>query len=149
MVGLGLLMIAVGLWSLWLRWRGGLFQSRPFLWLVLLMGPSGLIALLAGWFTTEVGRQPWVVYGLLRTSEGVSHHGALQMSVSLVVFVVVYLAVFGVGLRYMLRLIRKGPITAGEYPASGGPGQPRSPARPLSAATEGFDVDSNNYEAEK
>lgn len=149
MVGLGLLMIAVGLWSLWLRWRGGLFQTRSFLWFVTFMAPSGLIALLAGWFTTEIGRQPWVVYGLLRTSEGVSHHGVLQMSVSLVVFVVVYFAVFGVGLRYMLRLIRKGPVTAGEHPTTGGPGQPRSPARPLSAATEGFDVDSNHHEAEK
>lgn len=149
MVGLGLLMIVVGLWSLWLRWRGGLFHTRSFLWLVTLMAPSGLIALLAGWFTTEIGRQPWVVYGLMRTTEGVSQHGVLQMSVSLVVFVVVYLAVFGVGLRYMLRLIRKGPVTEGEHPASGGPGQSRSPARPLSAATESFGVDNNNREAKK
>jgi cytochrome d ubiquinol oxidase subunit I len=69
MVGLGMLMIFTGLWSLWLRKRGTLYSSRPFLYLALWMGPSGLIAILAGWFTTEIGRQPWVVYGLMRTAD--------------------------------------------------------------------------------
>ncbi|VEA74221.1 Bacterial Cytochrome Ubiquinol Oxidase [Serratia rubidaea] len=55
MVAMGLLMILAGVWSLWLRWRGGLYHSNPFLYFVLWMGPSGLIALLAGWFTTEIG----------------------------------------------------------------------------------------------
>ncbi|CAI2537232.1 Cytochrome d ubiquinol oxidase subunit 1 [Serratia ficaria] len=67
MAGLGMLMILLGVVSVWLRWKGRLYQSRPFLWFALLMGPSGLIALLAGWFTTEIGRQPWVVYGVMRT----------------------------------------------------------------------------------
>ena len=95
------------------------------------MGPSGLIAILAGWVTTEVGRQPWVVYGVQRTAEAVSAHGDLHMSVSLLTFIVVYSAVFGVGYSYMLRLIRKGPQAV--QPATTG-----TPARPLSAATEGY-----------
>ena len=139
MVGLGLLMLFTGLWSLWLRRQGRLFTSRPFLRLVLWMGPSGLIALLAGWVTTEVGRQPWVVQGLMRTADGVSGHGVAQMSLSLALFVVVYFAVFGVGLGYVLRLVRKGPVTdEGREIERGGPGRPRTPARPISAAEEGI-----------
>jgi cytochrome d ubiquinol oxidase subunit I len=109
MVGLGLMMIALGLWGAWLRWRGRLWQCRPFLRVLVWMGPSGLIALLAGWITTEVGRQPWVVYGLLRTKDAVSAHGAAQMSFTLLLFVLVYVAVFGMGIVYLLRLIRAGP----------------------------------------
>ncbi len=91
------------------------------------MGPSGLIAILAGWITTEVGRQPWVVYGLQRTADAVSAHGDLHMSISLLAFFVVYSSVFGVGYSYMVRLIRKGPQDF-TPPADG------TPARPLSAA---------------
>ena len=137
MVGLGMLMIAVGLWSLWLRKRGSLYSSRPFLYLTLWMGPSGLIAILAGWFTTEVGRQPWVVYGLMRTADGVSNHSYAQLGITLVMFVVVYFALFGAGLGYMMRLVRKGPETGeGDETTDGGPGQQRTPARPLSAADD-------------
>ncbi|MGH8434698.1 MAG: cytochrome ubiquinol oxidase subunit I [Pseudomonas sp.] len=142
MVGLGMLMILTGLWSLWLRARGRLYQSKPFLYLTLWMGPSGLIAILAGWFTTEVGRQPWVVYGLMRTAEASSGHSFAQLSLTLTLFVVVYFALFGVGLGYMMRLVRKGPITdEGKEQGVGGPGQQRTPSRPLSAAGEGFEDD--------
>jgi cytochrome d ubiquinol oxidase subunit I len=79
MVGLGLLMLLLGVWSLWLRRRGRLFKSRLFLRFATLMGPTGLIAILAGWLTTEVGRQPWVVYGLLRTQDAVSNHSVLAL----------------------------------------------------------------------
>ncbi|TBV07644.1 cytochrome ubiquinol oxidase subunit I [Phytopseudomonas dryadis] len=138
MVALGMLMIFAGLWSLWLRWRGTLYQSRPFLHLCLWMGPSGLIAILAGWFTTEIGRQPWVVYGLMRTADGVSMHSAAQLGLTLVLFVVVYLAVFGAGMSYVMRLVRKGPVTGeGDGPGEGGPGTSRTPARPISAAEDG------------
>lgn len=74
MVALGMLMIFIGLWSVWLRKRGTLYENRWFLRTVLWMGPSGLIAILAGWFTTEIGRQPWVVYGLVRTADASSNH---------------------------------------------------------------------------
>jgi cytochrome bd ubiquinol oxidase subunit I len=138
MAGLGMLMILVGLWSAWLRWRGGLYQNRAFLTLVMCMGPSGLIALLAGWFTTEIGRQPWVVYGLLRTADASSNHSVSQMTLTLVLFVVVYFSLFGAGFGYMMRLVRKGPKThEGDDTPHGGPGQKRTPARPLSAADEG------------
>lgn len=143
MVGLGFLMIFVGLWSLWLRKRGTLYSSRPFLHVALWMGPSGLVALLAGWFTTEIGRQPWVVYGLMRTADGVSNHSYAQLGFTLVAFVVVYFALFGTGLGYMMRLVRKGPQTGeGDEHTPGGPGQKRTPARPLSAADDGREATS-------
>ena len=131
MAGLGMLMLLLGVLALWLRRGDRLYHSRPFLRFALWMGPSGLIAILAGWVTTEVGRQPWVVYGVQRTADAVSAHGDLHMSVSLLTFIVVYSAVFGVGYSYMLRLIRKGPQEM--LPATTG-----TPARPLSAATEGY-----------
>ncbi|MDY1048221.1 MULTISPECIES: cytochrome ubiquinol oxidase subunit I [Pseudomonas] len=137
MAGLGMLMIFVGLWSVWLRKKDALFTCRPFLYLTLWMGPSGLIALLAGWFTTEIGRQPWVVYGLMRTADASSNHSVTQMSITLVMFVVVYFSLFGVGLGYMMRLVRKGPKAHEETINTGGPGTQRTPARPLSAAHEG------------
>lgn len=137
MVGLGMLMIVAGLWSVWLHRQGRLYECRPFLKFVLLMGPSGLIAILAGWFTTEIGRQPWVVHGLLRTTDAVSAHGELQMSISLIAFIVIYMSVFGVGFGYIMKLIRKGPVAyEGLLRHSGGPGQSRTPARPLSAVDE-------------
>jgi cytochrome d ubiquinol oxidase subunit I len=139
MVGLGLLMILTGVWSLWLRRGDALYRTRPFLHLALWMGPAGLIAILAGWITTEVGRQPWVIYGIMRTADASSGHSVEQMSLTLAMFVVIYFAVFGVGISYVLRLVRKGPLTGeGEETGSGGPGQKRTPARPISAADEGL-----------
>ncbi len=137
MAGLGMLMILLGVVSLWLRFRGRLYTSRPFLWFALLMGPSGLIALLAGWFTTEIGRQPWVVYGLLRTRDAVSAHGDLHMSISLLAFIVVYSSVFGVGYIYLFNLIKKGPQQGeGHEEDEGGPGTQHTQSRPLSAVKE-------------
>ncbi|WP_216081449.1 cytochrome ubiquinol oxidase subunit I [Citrobacter sp. MGH 55] len=130
MVGIGLLMIALGLCSVWLRWRQRLYQSRPFLWFALGMGPAGLLALLAGWVTTEAGRQPWVIYGFLRTRDAVSLHSTMQMVISLLVFIIVYGAVFGVGYYYIFRLIRKGPQPVSELTSQ----TDGTPARPLSAA---------------
>ncbi|MFD3247158.1 cytochrome ubiquinol oxidase subunit I [Rahnella aquatilis] len=139
MVALGLLMITAGVLGAWLRYKKRLYQSRPFLWFTLLMGPSGLIALLAGWFTTEIGRQPWVVYGVQRTRDAVSAHGEMHMSLSLLAFLLVYSSVFGIGYVYLMRLIKKGPVTGeGDEVSHGGPGKPNTPARPLSAAHEGL-----------
>ncbi|MET1078620.1 MAG: cytochrome ubiquinol oxidase subunit I [Pseudomonas sp.] len=150
MVGLGLLMILTGLWSLWLRLRGRLFENRAFLHLALWMGPSGIIAILAGWYTTEIGRQPWVVYGLMRTVDASSGHGFAQMSLTLGLFVVVYFALFGVGIGYMMRLVRKGPVTdEGKEEGAGGPGQQRTPARPLSAADEGLEEGDGDHLGER
>jgi cytochrome d ubiquinol oxidase subunit I len=140
MVGLGFLMIGLGIWSLWLRRGGRLFTSRPLLRAALWMGPAGLLAVLAGWITTEVGRQPWVVYGVLRTADAVSPHGALPLALTLALFVVSYLFVFGVGIAYVLRLVREGPRTfdtGAPGIEQGGPGRARTPMRPLSAAGPG------------
>lgn len=137
MVGLGLLMIALGIWSALLRRRNALYTCKPFLRFALLMGPAGLVAILAGWFTTEIGRQPWTVYGLLRTSEAVSAHSATQLGITLVLFVLIYIIVFGMGFVYLLRLIGIGPkLNSGQHVDSGGPGQERQPMRPLSAVTK-------------
>ncbi len=150
MVGLGMLMILTGLWGLWLRTRGRLFQSRAFLHLAVWMGPSGIIAILAGWYTTEIGRQPWIIHGLMRTADASSGHSFAQMSLTLALFVVVYFALFGAGIGYMLRLVRKGPVTdEGKEPAAGGPGQQRTPSRPLSAAEEGLDDNDNDSLTER
>ena len=87
MVGLGLLMIALGSWSLWLRVKKRLFEQRLFLRMAMWMGPAGLLAVLAGWITTEVGRQPWIVYGVLRTADAASKISAGPLALSLAVFV--------------------------------------------------------------
>jgi len=136
MVGLGFLMFALGLWGAWLRWRGLLYDSRAFLRFATLMGPSGLIAILAGWFTTEIGRQPWVVYGVMRTEHAVSNHSALALSSTLILFIVMYCAVFGTGIRYMLKLVAKGPRTDDKEESARNRGQALRPARPLSAAPD-------------
>ena len=141
MVGLGVLMIALGLWGLWLRRGGRIYGSRPFLRYAVLMGPAGLVAILAGWTVTEVGRQPWVIYGVLRTADAVSGHSATTMGVTLAMFVVAYVFVFGAGTIYLVRLIKKGPQHFNLHtPAEGGPGTGRTPMRPLSAA----DVDNDD-----
>lgn len=111
MVGLGLLMILLAVTSLWLRYKNQLYQHKPFLRFAVAMGPAGVIAILAGWLTTEIGRQPWVVYGILRTADAVTPHATTEVAVTLALFVVIYLAVFGMGTMYVLRLINTGPKT--------------------------------------
>jgi len=109
MVGLGLLMILLGAWGAWLAFRKRLQDSRWFLRFATAMGASGFIAVLAGWIVTEVGRQPWVVYGVLRTADAVSPVGAGQVSVSLLAYLVVYAVVFTAGAIYILRMVAAGP----------------------------------------
>ncbi|MBK9083495.1 MAG: cytochrome ubiquinol oxidase subunit I [Rhizobiales bacterium] len=109
MVAIGLAMAGLGLWSLWARRRRRLYDSRWLHRAAILMGPSGFGALLAGWFVTETGRQPWVVYGLMRTSEAASPVSAGAVGASLAAFVLVYLVVFGAGLLYALALLARPP----------------------------------------
>ena len=131
MVGLGLLMFLLGLWGAWLRWQRRLFESRWFLRFATVMGPSGLIALLAGWLTTEIGRQPWVVYGVMRTADAVSNHSVLALSTTLIAFVLVYCSVFGTGISYMLRLVASGPHATGTEPVPAEWERERLPAQPM------------------
>jgi cytochrome bd ubiquinol oxidase subunit I len=109
MVGLGFLMFGLAVWATWRRFRGGLFESRALLWSAVAMGPAGFIAVLAGWITTEVGRQPYTVYGMLRTADSVAPLQVEAVASSLVAFIVVYFAVFGAGTFYILRLMSKPP----------------------------------------
>ena len=140
MVGLGMLMLLLGVWGAWARWRGRLYTTKWMLRFALLMGPSGLIAILAGWYTTEIGRQPWVVYGVMRTAHAVSNHSAMTLSVTLIVFIVMYIAVFGTGTSYMLKLVGKGPHPHEEAVGTDhAEGQSLRAARPLSAAPDSID----------
>jgi cytochrome d ubiquinol oxidase subunit I len=123
MVGLGFAMLGIGLASLWLRRTGRLYDCRLVHWAAVLMGPSGLVALLAGWVTTEVGRQPYTVFGLLRTADSVSPIGAPGVAASLAAFAVVYLIVFGAGVLFLLRLMAAAP-----HPGETGP-DPHQPMR--------------------
>ena len=129
MVGMGLLMIAVGLWGAVL-WRSGrLERSRLFHWAALLSGPAGFIAVITGWMTAEVGRQPYVVFGALRTADAVSPTPAGAVGASLLVFIVTYAVVFTAGAVYIGRLLIQGP-----GPAEGPPEAPEPPGNPLAMA---------------
>ncbi|RCK27722.1 cytochrome ubiquinol oxidase subunit I [Thalassospira lucentensis] len=124
MVGMGVLMALLGVVSLFARLRKTLFSC---VWLhrfALVMGPSGFIAILAGWFTTEIGRQPWVVYGVMRTSDAGSPIAPTAIAGSLIAFVIVYTIVFGVGTAYILRAMNHDPrdahVPEGEILRAGG-----------------------------
>ncbi|MGM0454480.1 MAG: cytochrome ubiquinol oxidase subunit I [Thermodesulfobacteriota bacterium] len=109
MVGLGLLMIATGAMAIVLYFRNRLFDSRWFQYWCMALTPAGFVSVLAGWFVTEVGRQPWIVQGLLRTQNTVSPVAGTSVAISLAAFVVVYVFIFGAGSYYILHLIGKGP----------------------------------------
>ena len=109
MVGIGLLMIATGLTGAVLFLRKRLFDTAWFQTWCMAMTPAGFLAVLLGWIVTEVGRQPYVVYGVIRTSQSASPVTATQLTLSLAAFVFTYVFVFGAGSYYILRLIGKGP----------------------------------------
>ncbi len=121
MVGLGFLMLGLGVASLFARWRGSLYTSRWLHRFALAMGPAGFAAVLAGWITTEVGRQPFTVYGLLRTVESASPLQAPAVGVSLLAFVLIYFIVFGMGVLYILHLMARAPNEAETGPEEGAP----------------------------
>ncbi len=133
MLAIGFAMLALVGWSvLWWR-RGRLLQSRALLRCWQLMMPAGFIAVLAGWYTAEIGRQPYVIYGLMRTAEAASPVAIGSVLTSLSVFGIVYVGVFLAGSWYLLKLLRKGPQPLPPeqlYP------QDKTPARPLSLPEE-------------
>lgn len=134
MVGVGVLMLAVAWWGAWLTWRGRLETSTRFLAVARWMAPSGFIAVLAGWTVTEVGRQPWTVYGLLRTADSVTPSlTTSDVGLSLLAYVTVYALVYAAAGYYLVRLVRHGPAEAP------GPAPHARPARPLSAPSLAFD----------
>jgi cytochrome d ubiquinol oxidase subunit I len=119
MVGLGLLMALLGAWSLVARLRKQLYGWRWLHRFALLMGPMGFVAVICGWVTAEVGRQPWVVYGLLRTRDAVSPIAAPAVTGSLTAFVIVYFTVFAAGTLYILRLMAAAPAPGAPAAADG------------------------------
>jgi cytochrome bd ubiquinol oxidase subunit I len=134
MVGIGLTMLALVVCSWWVWWRGNFANNRRFLKLCELASPLGFIAVIAGWVMTEVGRQPWVVYGLMRTRDAVTPSlSAGDVMVSLTVYVIAYVAIFGAGGYFMVRFLRTGPVDrVSTIEHHGG----AISARPLSAASE-------------
>jgi cytochrome d ubiquinol oxidase subunit I len=131
MVGCGLIMIAIGLYGAWQWWRGRLFEKGWYLTGLTYAWPLGFIAILAGWWVTETGRQPYLVYGILRTADAVSNVSFWPVLISLIMFVVVYTVVFSMGILLINKLIEKGPEGRALQPGEG------VPSRPLSAAEEG------------
>jgi cytochrome d ubiquinol oxidase subunit I len=131
----GLMMLTVVL-SWWLRFRGELFERDWYLRLCTFAAPLGFVAVIAGWATTEVGRQPWTVYGLLRTADSVSPSltGA-DVTVSLVAYTVVYLVMFSAGAIMMVRIFARGPDDSEPEAIEGG--RPRSPVQALPPAGTG------------
>jgi cytochrome d ubiquinol oxidase subunit I len=109
MVGIGSLMVVVAWAALWLNVRGRLLATRPALHILTWMGPSGFIAVLAGWVVAEAGRQPWVVHGLMRTADAGSPIAAGSVATSLALFLVIYPILLLAFLTYAAKLVRRGP----------------------------------------
>jgi cytochrome bd ubiquinol oxidase subunit I len=136
MVGIGFAMLGIGLWSLYLRWKGTLFTNRLFLTAAMIMTPSGFGAVLFGWFTAEIGRQPYVVYGHLRTADAVSPIAAGAVTASLLIFIIVYAFVFGFGSYYLAKLLRRGPDPVEDIR---GDDLGKKPKRPFSVPDEAIE----------
>ena len=128
MVGIGMLMIAIGVVGSFLWWRKKVFETSWYLTPLTYAWPLGFIAILAGWWVTETGRQPYVIYGILKTVDAVSPVSFWAVLTSVILFVLVYTSVFSMGILYINKLIEKGPAgKAAEAPDA-------LPSRPLSAA---------------
>jgi cytochrome bd ubiquinol oxidase subunit I len=128
MVGCGLLMMALAWIGTYLDLKGRIDQRRLLLWSIFLSFPLPFIATLTGWFTAEVGRQPWVVYGVLRTADAMTPFLSTRAAtISLVVFCTVYLFIFSFGTLYIYRLLRAGPVgSLAQPPAAAIPNRPMS-----------------------
>jgi cytochrome d ubiquinol oxidase subunit I len=140
MVGVGVLMLSLVIWSA-LQWRRGrLTHSTLLLRAWQWMTPAGFVAVLAGWYTTEIGRQPYVIYGLMRTAEAASAVNAGSVVTSLVAFGTAYLFVFIAGSWYLFKMLRKGP-----QPVDAAMLHPQDvkPSRPLSAAEDAIEPAGN------
>jgi cytochrome bd ubiquinol oxidase subunit I len=109
MVALGMAILGLGLFSLWARMRGKLYEWSVLHRLAVMMGPAGFIAVIAGWVTTEVGRQPFTVYHALRTADSVSPIASPALTGSLMAFIVVYFGTFVSGGIYIVKLMAKPP----------------------------------------
>jgi cytochrome bd ubiquinol oxidase subunit I len=135
MVGIGVIMLILAFWGGIVWSRGRIEQARLYLRLASWSWPLGFVAVLCGWIVAEVGRQPWVATGILRTRDAASPISAEDVATSLVLFVIVYAIVFSAGLIYMNRLIRKGPTD--EAPPEGVANRPLMAAGSAGSTSEG------------
>lgn len=128
MVGCGLIMLALAWLGSYLSLKGRIENNRPLLWLTFVSFPLPFIAILTGWFTAEVGRQPWTVYGLLRTADAVTPFLTTRAAaISLIVYCAVYSFIFAFGIVFIYRLLRAGPVVQRILPSS-----TATPKRPMS-----------------
>jgi cytochrome d ubiquinol oxidase subunit I len=128
MVGIAFIMFFVVIAGQILRWRGGVYDSVAFLRVCQAAAPLGFMAVIAGWITTEVGRQPWTVYGLLRTEHSVSPSlVGSDVAISLALYIVVYLLMFPTGIAFMAGLVRRGPHDGNLEPSHIESGRPDRP----------------------
>jgi cytochrome d ubiquinol oxidase subunit I len=116
----GMAMFTVAVMSLWLRWHGRLYTTRWFLRALVVMTPAGVLATLGGWYTAEIGRQPYVIYGLLRTADAVSPVPAATLLTTLIAFVCVYAVFFSAFLIFTARLVRRGPADLAAHAVASG-----------------------------
>jgi cytochrome bd ubiquinol oxidase subunit I len=133
MVGIGVFMIAWGVWGALRWWRGTLYDGGLYLAVSRNLWPIGFVAILSGWFVTEVGRQPWIATGILRTADALSPVVFWKVATSLVLFIIVYSVVFTAGIRLINKLIDKGPIDLPQPAAT-----TLGANRPLSGAAREF-----------
>ncbi len=130
MVAAGMAMLGLGFWGLFLWWRGRIDKPGLFHWAAVPSGTLGFIAVITGWMVAEVGRQPYTVYGFLRTEDSVAPVSAAAVAISLLVFMIVYAIIFTAGVVYMARIATRG---FGEDPA---PPSGRAPGSPLGAVDD-------------
>ena len=135
MVGIGLFMIGAAWLGLFLWWRRSLFQTNWYLWPAQYVWWIGFVAVIAGWFVTEQGRQPWIIYNVMRTADAISPVPGGSVFTTLALFVVVYGIVFSMGIYYINRLIANGPKMPSDAPAPAG-----LPNRPFSSAPNETEV---------
>lgn len=119
MVGIGMMMILTGVFAALLYWKKRLFDSPWFHCWCMMLTPAGFVAVLSGWFVTEIGRQPYLVFNSLLTSESISPVAGIHVGLSLIAFVIIYCFVFGAGIYYIIRLVQKGPVSEAETPYGG------------------------------
>jgi cytochrome d ubiquinol oxidase subunit I len=117
MAGIGTLLLMVMAWGFLLWRKGRLFEYRPFLWTLLIIHPLGFLAVLTGWITTEAGRQPWLVYGLMRTADGISPIPQGNVIWSLTLFLIIFAAIGSIYSYFVLKMIRRGPDVSSPIPA--------------------------------
>ncbi len=136
MVGVGFLFLFVMIWALLLWRRRRIFEAKAFLWTLVLIQPLGWLAVELGWMTAEVGRQPWLVYGLVRTSQGLSPIRAENVVWSLALFIIIFVAIGASYIHYVLRAFRQGPDVESPIPPiqkSAGVGMVEKPVREIPA----------------